>query len=125
MTIDENLKQLLLQFFARVVRRESTHLNSTAQRLFVEPFTVERAQKVAKDDELSERLESFVSRFSRLQDTLGDKLIPLLLGALGEQQATAMDNLDRGRGSGGCLESMSGRRSGGCAIRWCTIILRT
>jgi hypothetical protein len=39
-------------------------------------------------------VEAFVSRFSHLQDTLGDKLIPKLLSALGERQATAMDNLD-------------------------------
>jgi len=36
-----------------------------------------------------------VGRFGRLQDTLGDKLLPLLLTALGEKPAAAIDNLDR------------------------------
>ena len=94
MNIDDNAK-LRLQFLARVVQRECVHLNQTTERLFAQRFTVERAKTVANDPELSERLEAFVSRFSRLQDTLGDKLIPQLLGALGEQQATVMDNLDR------------------------------
>jgi len=44
---------------------------------------------------LSEKLEAFTSRFSRLQDTLGDKLIPQLLLALGEPQSAVMDNLDK------------------------------
>jgi uncharacterized protein with HEPN domain len=30
-----------------------------------------------------------------LQDTVGDKLLPLLLGALGEKIAAVIDNLDR------------------------------
>ncbi len=43
---------------------------------------------------MSECVEAFVSRFLRLQDTLGDKFIPQLLKALGEKPAAVMDNLD-------------------------------
>ena len=93
MNIENNVK-LRLQFLARVVQRECSHLNQTTERLFVEPFLLDRAKKIGNDEDLSERVEAFVSRFSRLQDTLGDKLIPQLLSALGERQATAMDNLD-------------------------------
>lgn len=39
--------------------------------------------------------EAFVGRFGRLQDTVGDKLLPLLLAALGEKPIAAIDNLDR------------------------------
>lgn len=42
-----------------------------------------------------ERVEAFVGRFGRLQDTVGDKLLPVLLTALGETPAAAIDNLDR------------------------------
>jgi hypothetical protein len=93
MKLEKNVK-LRLQFLARVVQRECRHLNQTTERLFVEPFSLERAQKIGDEEDLSERVEAFVSRFSRLQDTLGDKFIPQLLSALGERQATAMDNLD-------------------------------
>ena len=40
-------------------------------------------------------MEAFVGRFGRLQDTLGDKLLPAYLAAEGEFPGTALDNLDR------------------------------
>jgi uncharacterized protein with HEPN domain len=92
--LEEDVK-LRIQFLDRVVQRECTHLNRTTDRLFEEPFTLEKARTISNDDDLSERVEAFVSRFSRLQDTLGDKLIPLILEALGEHQAAAIDNLDK------------------------------
>lgn len=36
-----------------------------------------------------------MGRFARLLDTVGDKLLPVLLTALGEASAEAIDNLDR------------------------------
>jgi hypothetical protein len=84
-----------LQFLVRVVGKESRHLATTDQRLFLIPFTRERAQQLDVDPDLSERVEAFVGRFSRLQDTVGDKLLPALLAALGEHVGAALDNLDR------------------------------
>ena len=94
MNINPQTKERL-QFLARVVTRECAHLDKTTQRLFVTPLTLERLQTIDADDELSERVEAFASRFSRLQDTLGDKLLPLLLVVLGEKPSTAIDNLDK------------------------------
>lgn len=71
------------------------HLLTTDRRLFAEPFTVQRVRRLAEDIDLAERVEAFVSRFGRLQDTLGDKLLPAFLAAHGEKTATFMDNLDR------------------------------
>lgn len=84
-----------LRFLARVVRREVEHLTATDARLFAGPFTVERAQNLESDIDEAERVEAFVSRFGRLQDTLGDKLLPVYLEAVGEQPRAALDNLDR------------------------------
>ncbi len=84
-----------LQFLSRVVARECAHLEKTTQRLFATPLTLERLQTIETDDEFSERVEAFASRFSRLQDTLGDKLLPQLLSVLGEKPSTAIDNLDK------------------------------
>ena len=84
-----------LRFLARVVRRESKHLLTTDRRVFAKPFTQDRAQALADDVELAERVAAFAARFGRLQDTLGDKLIPALLRALGEPVGAAIDNLDR------------------------------
>jgi hypothetical protein len=63
--------------------------------LFAEPFTIERARQIAEDETLSERVDAFVSRFGRLQDTIGDKLLPAYLAAHGERVATFIENLDR------------------------------
>ena len=86
---------LRLQFLLRVIRKEGEHLALTDARLFSEPFTIARAERLATQPDLAERVEAFVSRFSRLQDTLGDKLLPVLLSALGEKPGAAIDNLDR------------------------------
>lgn len=94
MTINPKIA-LRLQFLARVVRKECQHLATTDQRLFDEPFTLERARQLETDPDLAERVEAFVGRFARLQDTVGDKLLPVLLTALGEAPAAAIDNLDR------------------------------
>ena len=84
-----------LQFLARVVRKECQHLTTTDQRLFGGLFTIEQAIRLEADHDLAERVEAFVGRFGRLQDTVGDKLLPLLLDALGEKSSAVIDNLDR------------------------------
>ena len=84
-----------LQFLARVAEKECLHLLDTDGRLFNEPFTAAVARKIAADPLLAERLDAFVSRFGRLQDTVGDKLLPALLNALGESSGPALDNLDK------------------------------
>jgi hypothetical protein len=94
MTIDPKIA-LRLQFLVRVVRKGCQHLVTTDQRLFGDSFTPERAGQLETDPDLAERVEAFVGRFGRLQDTLGDKLLPVLLVALGETPAAAIDNLDR------------------------------
>ena len=94
MTIDPRIA-LRLQFLKRVVRKECQHLVTTDQRLFGTLFTLARACQLETDPDLAERVEAFVGRFGRLQDTLGDKLLPVLLVALGETPAAAIDNLDR------------------------------
>ena len=85
-----------LQFLARVVQKECRHLATTDRRLFgVAAFTVRQAALLEEDPDLAERVEAFVGRFGRLQDTIGDKLLPLFLSALGEKISAAIDNLDR------------------------------
>jgi len=94
MTVEPKIV-LRLQFLTRVVRKECQHLTTTDRRLFADTFTLTQAARLEADAELAERVEAFVGRFGRLQDTVGDKLLPLLLGALGEKTSAAIDNLDR------------------------------
>lgn len=84
-----------LRFLTRVVERECKHLQATDSRVFDKPFSMVRARQLETDIELSERVEAFVARFSRLQNTLDDRLLPVLLRALGESPGVAIDNLDR------------------------------
>ena len=104
MTLEPTIA-LRLHFLARVIRKECRHLATTDQRLFASPLTLAQAARLEEDPDLSERVEAFVGRFGRLQDTLGDKLLPLLLVALGEKPSTAIDNLDRAERLG-LLESV-------------------
>lgn len=92
--------QARLQHLARVVIREMAHLDTTNRRLFATPFTIDKAVSLNQDVELAERVDAFVTRFGRLQDTLGDKLLPQLLGALGEPISVAIDNLNRAEKNG-------------------------
>ena len=86
----QRLRQLTL-----LVNKELAHLQVTDARLFAAPFTEQRARQLDQDIDLAERVEAFVSRFGRLQDTLGDKLLPAYLAAHGERPATFVENLDR------------------------------
>ncbi len=86
---------LRLRFLARVAAKEARHLVTTTERLFTVPFTPQRVADLEHEPDLAERVDAFVSRFGRLQDTLGDKLLPVLLSALGEKTAAVIDNLDR------------------------------
>jgi len=84
-----------LAFLQRVVTKEIKHLNYSSMQVFKEPLTIERVASLATDEDLAEKVEAFTSRFSRLQDTVGDKLLPAWLNALGEQTGAAIDNLDK------------------------------
>jgi uncharacterized protein YutE (UPF0331/DUF86 family) len=44
---------------------------------------------------LIERVDAFRRVFGRLQDTIGDKLLPAFLSAMAETPGTALENLER------------------------------
>lgn len=94
MKTGQDLVQRLV-FLARVARKECAHLRSTDERLFTESFTLESIVRLDSDAVLAERVDAFVGRFGRLQDTLGDKLLPALLSLLGERAGPFVDNLNR------------------------------
>ena len=94
MKLDEGLK-LRLQFLSRVVKKEANYLQAPDARLFAKALDVSDLQRIAQDALLAERLDAFVSRFGRLQDTLADKFLPALLDAMAETRGAATENLDR------------------------------
>lgn len=81
----------------RVVEKEAHYLQAVMQRLFPEQNDISPAwlANLLATPEGIDRLESFVGKFSRMQDTLVDKLLPYFLLAVGEEPGTALDNLRR------------------------------
>ena len=84
-----------LKFLAETVLAEAALLRITDDRVFAVPMNAERAGTLRHDIELAERVDAFVARFGRLQDTMGDKLLPAILAWLSEPVGPAIDNLAR------------------------------
>lgn len=84
-----------LKFLTRVVDKEIKHLDYAAEQAFGIPLTLETVEQLDGNPELAMRVEAFTSRFCRLQDTLGDKLLPTLLKSLGEPDRALLINLEK------------------------------
>lgn len=79
----------------RLVDKESVYLQDVAQRLFAAPvITSEWIEGLIASPAGRDCLEAFVGKFSRMQDTLIDKLLPHCLTAVGEKTGSALDNLN-------------------------------
>ena len=79
----------------QITSKEARYLLRTAARLDAQRIDISWVKSLDENDENSEMLDAFVSRYSRLQDTLGDKLLPVLLRANLEKTGTQLDNLLR------------------------------
>lgn len=95
MTADLNPEYLRFRSLLDTVRREGRWLLRIEARLFREPIDSAWITRLENNDEAAERLDAFVARFGRMQDTLGDKLIPSLLRLVAEKPGSALDNLNR------------------------------
>jgi hypothetical protein len=78
-----------------VVDREAGHLAYSRSRLAAERIDADWVASLAQHPELAERLEAFVSRFGRMQDTIADKLLPRWLLALAEKPGSQIEVLNR------------------------------
>jgi hypothetical protein len=79
----------------RVVIKESYYLVYTVEKLSQVDPQFRWLDALEQNADLTERLDAFVSRFCRLQDTLGDKLLPVYLRTQLEPIGTVLDNLNR------------------------------
>nr|VFJ56872.1 MAG: hypothetical protein BECKFM1743A_GA0114220_101775 [Candidatus Kentron sp. FM]VFJ58772.1 MAG: hypothetical protein BECKFM1743C_GA0114222_102335 [Candidatus Kentron sp. FM]VFK17949.1 MAG: hypothetical protein BECKFM1743B_GA0114221_105153 [Candidatus Kentron sp. FM] len=107
--MSENMPERIRSLLA-VCRREMDYLHRTDRRLFAAPITVSRIRRLPEDDELAElaeRVDAFVARFGRLQDTMGGKLFPAFLRLMEETPGAMIENLDRMERLG-LLESADG-----------------
>lgn len=56
--------------------KEAEHLRYSQSTLFALPIDLDWVKSLGNYPEVAEKVEAFVSRFGRLQDHLGDKLLP-------------------------------------------------
>lgn len=92
---------LRLRFLADVVEREAHYLRQTDGQLFSAAFGLAQVTSLSGNPDLAERVDAFVARFSRLQDRLGDAVLPRLLEASLEPVGTVLDELNRAERLGG------------------------
>lgn len=79
----------------RIVCKEAALLKRTRDRLFQHSIDAEWVTALDHNDVLSEQVAAFASRYSRLQDTLGEKLFPRLLELVEQQARTLIDTLNQ------------------------------
>lgn len=84
-----------LDHLRRVVIKKCNYLIYTDEGLKQTDPQFRWLDAVEQNADLTERLDAFVSRFCRLQDTLGDKLLPAYLSMQLEPIGTVLDNLNR------------------------------
>ena len=76
-----------------LARKEAAYLEYTHRTLFAMPIDTVWVRQLAAQAELAEKVDAFVSRFGRLQDHLGEKLIPRFAALLGESPKSLLDVL--------------------------------
>jgi hypothetical protein len=89
--LDDRIKQIIA-----TLEKEDGLVKGVIGRLFAQDLlSVTWLENTLDTPEGIDRLESFVSKFSRMQDMFVDKLVPLFLIRSGEIPKTAIDNLHR------------------------------
>jgi len=76
-----------------LARKEAEHLRYSQITLFALPIDLAWVQSLGQQPEVAEKVEAFVSRFGRLQDHLGEKLLPRMAALVGENSKTLLDAL--------------------------------
>jgi hypothetical protein len=76
-----------------LAEKEAAHLAYTHRTLFAQDIDLQWVQSLAKREDLAEKIDAFVARFGRLQDHLGEKLIPRFAALLGSMPKSLLDNL--------------------------------
>lgn len=76
-----------------LARKEAQHLRYSQGTLFALPIDLAWVNSLSQQPAVAEKVEAFVSRFGRLQDHLGDKLLPRMAALVGENSKTLLDAL--------------------------------
>ena len=79
----------------KIVAREGQHLSYSWHRLYADEIDQAWVGRLESEPELAERLEAFISRFGRMQDTIADKLLPRWLESMAEMPGSQIETLNR------------------------------
>jgi len=74
-----------------LARKAVQRLRYSQQTLFTQSIDVNWVQQLSQNDDQAEKVEAFVSRFGRLQDYIGEKLVPRFATLLGESPKSMLD----------------------------------
>lgn len=74
-----------------LAEREAAHLRYTYRTLYQEDIDRVWVENLASREDLAEKVDAFVGRFGRLQDHLGEKLLPVFARLLGGQPKSLVD----------------------------------
>lgn len=77
----------------QLAEKEVAHLAYSRNTLFGQSIDLLWVKRLAEREDLAEKVEAFVSRFARLQDHIGEKLIPRFAYLLGENPKSLLDSL--------------------------------
>lgn len=77
-----------------IATKEAKYLAYTRRTLYAQSIDLGWVKRLAEDENKSEKIDAFVGRFSRLQDHIGEKLIPRFAALLGVFPKSLLDVLD-------------------------------
>jgi uncharacterized protein with HEPN domain len=78
-----------------ITGKEVMYFQQSKIRIINSDIDIEWIEALDQNPQHSEMLDAFVARFSRLQDTIGDKLLPAILKLNLEPVGSQLDNLFR------------------------------
>lgn len=76
-----------------IAEKEAAHLGYSHRTLYAHAIDLQWVEALRQRDDLSEKIDAFVGRFGRLQDHIGEKLIPRFAALVGENTKTMLDAL--------------------------------
>ena len=94
MTSPDN-NNFIIERLLEITDKEIIYFQQSKIRVINSNIDIRWIEDIEHNPQHSEMLDAFVARFSRLQDTIGDKLLPAILKLNLESVGSQLDNLFR------------------------------
>lgn len=90
-TINDN--SFVIERLIEITTKEVKYFKQSRMRIIHSNIDLKWLEDLENNEQNAEMLEAFVSRFGRLQDTVGDKLLPAILKFNLESVGSLLDNV--------------------------------